>query len=372
MAPKTSRSLSLETLAVVGGRRHGEPGTPLNPPLVLASNFRRPTEGIYAREDGTETWAAFEEALGLLERGKAVAFSSGMAAASAALDLVPVGGTVVAPLDAYSGSLKRLREGHASGRWKARIVDLVDTANGVAALEGVDLLWLESPSNPLLQVLDLETLCGAARRKGVVSVVDNTFATPVLQRPLEQGADVVLHSVTKFLGGHSDLLLGALVAAEGEMEERLRHGRTLGGGTPGGLEAFLALRGLRTLPLRVARATETAGSLAERLAAHPAVGRVYYPGLPGDPGHERAAAQMEGFGAVVSFEVWGKAEDADAFCRRLELIEHATSLGGVETSLERRSGNPGEEHLPPTLIRMSTGCEDPEDLWADLAQALEA
>ena len=277
---------------------------------------------------------------------------------------------MVAPLDGYSGVLKRLREGAAAGRWRVRLVDLPDTAAVETALEDDCLLWIETPSNPLLTVADLPALCHAARRRNALTVVDNTFATPVLQRPLEQGADLVLHSVTKFLGGHSDLLMGALVTADDELAERLGHVRATTGGTPGSLETFLALRGLRTLPLRVRRGQETAGFLARKLKDHSSVLEVRYPGLPDDAGHRRAAAQMAGFGALVSFDLAGTAQDADAFCRCLTVIEHATSLGGVETSLERRSGNPGGEHLPPTLIRMSVGCEDPDDLWADLAQAL--
>jgi len=366
------RRLTLDTLAITGGRRHGEAGTSLNEPLVLASNFRRPTDSIYSRENGTATWRAFEAALGSLEGGRALAFASGMAAASAALELVPMGGLVVAPLDAYAGVLKRLREGDQAGRWRVRLVNFPETHAVEAALEDGCLLWIETPSNPLLTVSDLPALLSLARQRNALTVVDNTFATPVLQRPLEQGADIVLHSVTKFLGGHSDLLMGALVARNEDLEERLSHVRTLTGGTPGSLEAFLALRGLRTLPLRVRRGQETAGELARRLVAHPKVNRVRYPGLPEDPGHSRAKEQMEGFGALITFDVVGTAETADTFCRGLHIVEHATSLGGVETSLERRSGNPGEEHLPPTLIRMSVGCEDLEDLWADLEQALGA
>lgn len=367
--------LSLDTLAVTGGRRHGEAGTGLNPALEMASNFRHGTEEIYSREDGTATWRAFEDALGALEGGRAVAFSSGMGAVSAVLASVPVGGRIVAPLDAYSGVLVSLREGNEAGRWRAEPMDMTATEAVLGALDGADLLWLESPSNPLLEVSDLPVLCAAARERGIPSVVDNTFATSFLQRPLDLGADLVLHSCTKFIGGHSDLLLGAVVARREEDLEALRHHRKLGGATPGGLEAFLALRGLRTLPLRIRRSQATAGVLARRLAKHEGVVRVRYPGLTeAGTNSSQTPAPVEGWlsagGGLVSFELAGKAEDADGFCRALRLIEHATSLGGVETSLERRSTYSGQEHLPPTLIRMSVGCEDPEDLWADLEQAL--
>ena len=205
-------------------------------------------------------------------------------------------------------------------------------------------------------------------------IVDSTFATPLRQRPLELGADLVLHSATKFIGGHSDLLLGVVVARASERAEALAHRRQIDGATPGALEAFLALRGLRTLAVRLDRSERTAATLAERLAAHPAVTRVRYPGLPDDPGHALAAAQMSGFGAMLAFETVGDAGTAELVCERSRLITHATSLGGVETLLERRARYPGDAAAgtPPTLIRLSVGIENVEDLWGDLERALDA
>ena len=217
---------------------------------------------------------------------------------------------------------------------------------------------------------DLPALCAAGRRAGAITGVDNTFATPLLQQPLALGADLVVHSATKFIGGHSDLLSGITIAREQALAGRLRQRRGLSGATPGALEAFLALRGLRTLALRLDRGQANAGELARRLDHHPAVGRVRYPGLPGDPGHRTAAAQMTGFGAVLAFEV-ADAPTADRLCDAVHVIVHATSLGGVETTIERRSKLPGQEHIPPGLLRLSVGCEHIDDLWNDLNTALE-
>jgi cystathionine gamma-synthase len=218
-----------------------------------------------------------------------------------------------------------------------------------------DMLWIESPSNPLLELEDLAAIGAAPRGPRTRLVVDNTFATPLLQRPLELGADTVVHSATKLIGGHSDLLLGAAVTREPEILARLRAARGLYGATPGMLECFLALRGARTLPLRLRQAQATAAELARRLAERRDVERVRYPG----------------FGTIVSFELSGAAA-ADAACRATRVVRHATSLGGVETCMERRSAHPGLEHIPDGLIRMSVGVEQLEDVWADLNGALDS
>jgi cystathionine gamma-synthase len=347
--------------------------------VVLASNFHAGTtaargteEGgrAYARTDATTTWEALETAVGQVEGGHAVAFSSGMAAVAAVLDLLPGGARVVAPTDCYFGVGELLADGQQQRRWVVDRVDLTDAASVQAAVAGADLLWLETPSNPLLDIADLPALCAAGRHAGAIVGVDNTFATPLLQQPLALGADVVVHSATKFIGGHSDLLSGITIAREQALADRLRHRRGLSGATPGALEAFLALRGLRTLALRLDRGQRNAGELARRLDAHPAVSRVRYPGLPGHPGHRTAAAQMTGFGAVLAFEVTD-ARTADRLCDAVQVIIHATSLGGVETTIERRSKLPGQEHLPPGLLRLSVGCEHVDDLWNDLNSAIE-
>jgi cystathionine gamma-synthase len=286
------------------------------------------------------------------------------------LDLLPAGGHIVAPADCYFGVGELLTDGQQHGRWAVDRVDLTDTAAVQAAVDGADLLWLETPSNPLLEVADLPVLCAAGRRAGAIVGVDNTFATPLLQQPLALGADVVVHSATKFIGGHSDLLSGITIARDQALAQRLRHRRGLTGATPGALEAFLALRGLRTLALRLDRGQANASELARRLDGHPAVSRVRYPGLPGNPGHRTAAAQMRGFGAVLAFEV-ADAPTADRLCDAVRVIVHATSLGGVESTIERRSKLPGQEHVPPGLLRLSVGCEHIDDLWNDLNSSLQ-
>ena len=272
--PVAPAHLHPETAVICAGRPRHAAGGPLNVPVVLASNFHvgtTPAPGTgegsraYSRTDATPTWEALEIAVGQVEGGHAVAFSSGMAAIAAMLDLVPAGGRIVAPEDCYFGVGELLANARQQGRWAVDRVDLTDTAAVQAAVAGADLLWLETPSNPLLEVADLPALCAAGRRAGAIVGVDNTFATPLLQQPLALGADVVVHSATKFIGVHSDLLSGITIAREQAFAQRLRHRRGLTGATPGALEAFLALRGLRTLALRLDRGQRNAAELARRL-----------------------------------------------------------------------------------------------------------
>ncbi len=366
--------LRVETRLTMLGRGADRAGEPLNVPIVPASNFRAATGQRgreYARGDGTPGWEALEEVLGDLEGGRAVCFSSGMGAIAAVLELLPTGARVVVPRDSYGGTRALLADGAAGGRWQVHTVDMTDDADLAAAIADADLVWLETPSNPLLEVVDIAAVVTAAAEVGALVAVDNTFATPLLQSPLTLGADVVVHSATKFIGGHSDLLLGAAVTRRDEEHVRLMRRREVAGATPGALECFLALRGARTLALRLRQAQDSAGELARRLDAHPLIHRVRYPGLPSDPHHARAAAQMAGFGAVVSFEV-GDAVTADAVCAGVEVISHATSLGGVESTIERRAKLTGQQHVPVGLLRLSVGCEHLEDLWADLTVALDA
>ncbi|HKH17761.1 MAG TPA: PLP-dependent aspartate aminotransferase family protein [Solirubrobacteraceae bacterium] len=359
-----------ETWAVMAGRAAPTAGTPLNVPPVLASNFELGSGRAYTRDDATPTWEAFEELLGGLEGGNAVAFASGMGAVAAIFDLLPAGATVVLGDDCYQAVAGLAAAGAAQGRWHVVRVGVEDTSRWLELAADADLLWLESPSNPLLAVADLPTICAARRKADALIVVDSTFATPLVQRPLELGADLVMHSATKYLGGHSDLLLGAVVAASDELARQLRERRQLAGATPGALEAYLAVRGMRTLALRLQRASTSAAELAERLARHPGVAVVRYPGRPDHPTHATARSFMADFGAVVSFDVEGGAERADAVCRSVRIIRHATSLGGVESTIERRAAIPGQTHLPPGLLRLSVGCEHPDDVWRDLEQAL--
>jgi cystathionine gamma-synthase len=247
---------------------------------------------------------------------------------------------------------------------------VADTAAWIQACAECDLIWLESPSNPLLTVADLTTICSAPRKSGAILAVDNTFATPLNQRPLALGADLSVESVTKFIGGHSDLLCGVITCRDDGFLAALRRARELSGATPGTLEVFLAARGARTLAVRLERAQHNAGILAKRLSEHPQVLITRYPGLPSHPTHEAARRQLKGFGTIISFDVRGGAEAADTICARLRLIQHATSLGAVESTIERRASVPGQGHLPPSLLRLSVGLEAVEDLWADLDRAL--
>jgi cystathionine gamma-synthase len=354
--------------------------------VVLSSTFHQGGDLAYGR-DGNPTWDPLEELVGSLEGGEAVAFASGMAAVAAVLEMLAVPGRVVVAGDAYNGTRRFLADVADRGRLRFRTVDVTDIEASLAACAEIalapgrpagpagsfgsgGLLWLESPTNPLLGVADLAALARGAHDLGLDVAVDNTFASPILQRPLALGADVVVHSASKVIAGHSDVVLGLAVTARSEVAEALRRRRSLHGAAPGPWEVWLALRGARTLALRVERAGANAGVLAERLCAHPAVTGVRYPGLADHPGHAVAAAQMDGFGFVISFEVKGGADAADAFASRLRLCTVATSLGGVETLIERRGRWAGEQHLPPGLMRMSVGIEDVEDIWADLEAAL--
>lgn len=365
------QSLAPQTVVVAAGRPEKAPDAPMNVPVVLSSTFHAGGPIAYARTSNP-TWEAFEEVVGRLEGGRALSFASGMGAISAVLDLVPVGGVVVAPSHSYSGTAARLRDLEAAGRLSVRLVAVDDADAIAAAVPGADLLWLETPTNPAMEVCDLEAAVAAARAHGVRTVCDNTFAGPMVQRPLALGVDVVVHSATKSLAGHSDVLLGVVVTADDAFFAQVHAARTLIGSIPGPFEAWLALRGLRTLALRMRQAQETALELATRLQSHPAVTAVRYPGLPSDPGHAVAARQMHGFGSIIAFETVGDAGTAEQVCDATRLIVHATSLGGVETSLERRRRWPAESpDIADTLIRVSVGIEDVEDLWADLAQALD-
>jgi len=381
MAP----DLHPSTVVVHAGRPERVPNAPVSDSPVFSSTYVAGGDRGYGRF-GNDAWTAFEETLGALEGGRALTFASGMAAAAAVCDLVPVGGRVVAPIHAYSGVLALLDQQAATGRLTVDRVDVADTEAVAAAAAGADLVWVESPTNPAMEVADLPALITAAHAAGqstshsptqsagqTIVVVDNTFATPLLQQPLALGADIVLHSATKFIAGHSDVVLGAVVTADEELWTALELRRRSLGAIPGPMETWLALRGLRTLALRLERSQSSAAFLAQRLLDHPRVSRVRYPGLPDDAGHARAAAQMSGFGAILSFEVGGDAEFAQRICESTKLWLHAPSLGGVESLLERRRRWSIEvPTIPDDLIRLSVGIEHPDDLWADLEQAFSA
>jgi cystathionine gamma-synthase len=357
-APRPSRPLRPATVAVTAGRPPHEADQPLNVPITMTSTYVATGELEYGRF-GNPTWTAFEDALGALEGGRALAFATGMAAVTTLLDLVGQGSSVIAPRHAYNGTVAALADAESRGRLRAHLVDITDTAAVIKAMEDDEdcaFLWLESPTNPALELADIAALAAAARELGIRVVVDNTFATPLLQQPLADGADIVLHSATKYIAGHSDVLMGALVVADDEVYDALKARRGLAGSTPGPFETWLALRGLRTLHVRLDRAQANAVELARRLAEHPAVEEVRYPG----------------FGAIVAPVLAGGADAGDFLVRATSLWVHATSLGGVESTFERRRRWKLEAAtIPEGLVRLSVGIEDVEDLWDDLVQALD-
>ncbi len=367
---------SAETWAVIAGRPAHQTGAPVSPPIELTSTYLSSGPlgatdiGVYGRSNNA-TWRALEDAIGVLEHGTALCFASGMAAGAALFDLIEPGGRLVMADSAYNTMLALARQLAAAGRISLSTVDIADTDAVLSALPGADWLILESPTNPLLQVADLVTLAEGAAASGVRIGVDNTFVTPLLQNPLDLGASVVLHSATKYLSGHSDVVAGALVTRDEGLLNRLQSYRTMQGSILGPMEAWLVLRGLRTLPVRLERQQATAGVLAERLNAHPAIARVRYPGLVDDPGHDLARRQMRGFGAMLALEPVGGIDAAERLVHGVQLWVPATSLGGVESLLERRRRIASEpETVPESLVRLSVGLENVEDLWADLDQAL--
>lgn len=343
------------TIAVTSGRPAHQPDNPLNEPLTMASTYVAGGDLEYGRY-GNPTWAAFETALGDLEGGRCLAFASGLAAVSTILDLVGQGAKVVAPRHAYLGSIGQIADLEARGRITAELVDVTDTEAVVKACSDAALVWLESPTNPALEVAEIAPIVAAAHEAGAYVVVDNTFATPLLQQPLSLDADLVVHSATKFIAGHSDVLLGAVVTRDDQLHDVLKKRRDMIGATPGTFETWLALRGLRTLHVRLERAQANAAELVRRLADHPAVGEVRYPG----------------FGAIISIVLAEGAMAADLLTRKTTLWVHATSLGGVESTFERRRRWKTEPAtIPDGLVRMSVGIEDVDDLWDDLASALD-
>jgi cystathionine gamma-synthase len=341
------------TRAVHAGRPPRDVDQPLNVPITMASTYVAGGDREYGRY-ANPSWSAFEEAVGELEGGRCLSFASGLAAVATVLDLVGLEQVVVAPRHAYNGTVSQLADLESRGRLRARLVDIVDTDAVIAACADAALVWLESPTNPALEIADIPTIAAAAHEAGAQVVVDNTFATPLLQQPLELGADLVVHSATKFLAGHSDVVMGAVVTRDDELHAVLKGRRDLIGAIPGPFEAWLALRGLRTLALRVERAQANAVELVRRLTGHPGVSEVRYPG----------------FGAMVSV-VLADAAAADALTHGTSLWVHATSLGGVESTFERRRRWRSEPvTIPEGLVRLSVGIEDIEDLWEDLVAAL--
>ncbi|MFZ9840429.1 MAG: trans-sulfuration enzyme family protein [Candidatus Nanopelagicales bacterium] len=366
MEKSNSIRWKLATRLVQAGRSH-QPGAPLNPAITLSTGFAAGGDYGYARNNHP-TWVATESAIGELENADALLFSSGMAAFNAVIELIPVGGLVVAGDVGYSGIDKRLKDLAATNRIKLMLVPTGDQAAMINSAKSADLVWLDTPTNPTMRVWDIRSISAAA--KGLTAV-DNTLAGSLHQSPLDLGADISMHSATKQLGGHSDLLAGVLLTRNGDLAEKLTNTRTLTGAVIGAFDAYLLLRGLRTLQLRQERAAANALEIATRLASHPKVATVWHLGLPTHPDHELATAQMCGFGSVFSIVITGGVDAAEKVASSVQLWSHSTSLGGVESQLERRRRWANEPTgVPENLIRLSVGIEDVEDLWADLEQAL--
>ncbi|MEY3926784.1 MAG: hypothetical protein RIS16_752 [Actinomycetota bacterium] len=364
--------LATESIVVAAGRPAKQPDGALNPPIALNSTFHEGGPIGYGRY-GNETWSALEDAISILEGGKTLLFSSGMAAISAVFSLLPEGSVVVAANNGYQGTTTLLKKLHESEKLKVRFVNLANTDETVAAIPGAQMLYLESPLNPLLEIIDLPKLIAAGKAAGCGVAVDNTLATPLLQNPLALGADIVIHSVTKYLSGHSDLILGSLSTNDSALYNRLEQSRRYGGAIAGPFEAWIALRGVRTFALRMQRSQENALELAKRLSKDGRVAKVRYPGLPTDAYHQMAKSFMKGFGAMISFDVNGTADQVDLMCNSSRLITNATSLGGVESIWERRRRWATESTLvPENLIRFSVGIENVDDLWADIEHAFTA
>jgi len=363
--------LATESKVVAAGRPTKQPDGALNPPIALNSTFHEGGPIGYGRY-GNETWSALEDAISTLEGGKTLLFSSGMAAISAVFSLLPEGSVLVAANNGYQGTTTLLKKLHESEKLKVRFVNLANTNETMAAIPGAQMLYLESPLNPLLEIIDLPKLVAAGKAAGCGVAVDNTLATPLLQNPLALGADIVIHSVTKYLSGHSDLILGSLSTNDLALYNRLEQSRRYGGAIAGPFEAWIALRGIRTFALRMQRSQENALELATRLSKDGRVTKVRYPGLPTDAYHQMAKSFMKGFGAMISFEVNGTADQVDLMCNSSRLITNATSLGGVESIWERRRRWATESTLvPENLIRFSVGIENVDDLWADIQHALD-
>ena len=371
--------MRIETLAVHSGRSVDASTGAVTPPVHMSTTFQRSVDGtypqgyVYSRSDNP-TRGLLEDCVTQLEGGQAAAaFSSGMAAIMTVFQALSPGDGVIAPLDIYHGTSRLLRE--VMSRWDLRttFVDMTDMdALRRKMNDSVKLVFIETPSNPLLKITDIAAVAELARQHGAYSMCDNTWATPVLQRPLDLGVDLVVHSSTKYLGGHGDVTGGVVVCSDKEgLFTRIRQVQQDGGAVPSPFDCWLLLRSIRTLAYRVRAHTENATKIAAFLDSHPGVMEVFYPGLSAHPGHDVARRQMNLFGGMLSFRVQGGREAAFAVAAKTALFTRATSLGSYESLIEHRASIEGPESaIPDDLLRVSVGLENPEDLIADLGQAL--
>ncbi len=382
------KGTGFETRCIHAGHTTDPVSGAVMPPIVTSTTFGwealgQPREHIYTRSSNP-TRDALERCVAELESGvRGLAYASGQAATAGILDLLDAGSHVIAPLDFYGGTRRlfdqvRRRTGALQFSW----VDMTDPARVAAAIRpATKLIWIETPTNPLLKVTDIAAVVAIARQHKVLTCVDNTFATPCFQRPLELGADIVMHSATKYLGGHSDVLGGVIVVADPDLGRQLHGLRSASGGVLGPFDAYLVLRGIKTLALRMERHAANALAVARYLEQHARVERVYYPGLPDHPQHALASRQMSGFGGVVCFEIRGDGRAVGSFLNRLRIFTVAESLGAVESlagqpATMSHSSVPADERramgIADNLVRLSVGIEAEQDLLADVGQALSA
>lgn len=366
--------MKFETLAIHKGNLITDKNKPVVQPITLSTTFEHGNEGgvLYTRANNPNRMA-LEELIAALEKGvDAAAFSSGNAAGTAVYQALEPGSHIIAPDDMYHG-LHNSMTILFKGIHEVSFVDMSDLEAVKSAIRpNTRLFWVETPSNPLLKITDIRAVSALAKAQNALLVCDNTFASPVFQNPLLLGADIVMHSSTKYFGGHSDILGGALVTKEGnEFWTKIRTVQRVGGAVPSPADCYWLTRSIRTLAYRMKGHAEHAMILAEFLLNHPKVEKVYYPGLKSHPGHKIAAGQMSGFGGVVSFTVKGGAKEANAVVSKLHLFANATSLGGVESLIERRAAVEGPDtKTPQNLLRVSVGLEHTDDLLEDLNQAL--
>ena len=373
--------MKIETRAVHAGR-HTDPATgAVTAPIHLSTTFERGADGeyprgfSYSREDNPNRHS-LEQCLASLEGGKeALAFSSGLAVVTAVVQGLEPGDHILAPDDVYWGLRKVIGEVFAKTGLETTYLNMSDVDGLRAAIRpNTRLLWLETPSNPLLKITNLAAVGKIARKANIVTVCDSTFASPILQRPLEWDIDMVMHSTTKYISGHSDVVGGALITKfDNYLFERARKAQKYGGSVPSPFDCWLTMRGIETLPYRVRAQCENALKIATFLSGHSSIEAVHYPGLPTHPGHALAANQMSAFGGMLSARVRGGREEAMAMAARTQLFIRATSLGGAHSLIEHRASVEGpQSRTPQNLLRMSIGLENAEDLIADLEQALRA
>jgi cystathionine gamma-lyase len=384
---KLKTTWKLGTKAIHAGQAVDPTTGAVMPPIYATSTYAQSSPGVhqgfeYSRTHNPTRFAYERCAAGLEGGSRGFAFASGMAATSTLLELLDTGDHVIAMDDLYGGSYRLFeRVRRRSAGLDFSFVDLTDPAKFAAAIRpNTRMVWVETPTNPMLKIVDLRAIAEIARKRGILVVADNTFASPILQRPIEHGADMVMHSATKYLNGHSDMVGGMVVVGDDDdLAERIAFLQNSVGAVQGPFDSFLALRGLKTLHLRMRAHCDNAMALAHFLQSHPAIDKVIYPGLESHPQHALAARQMDGFGGIVSVYLKGGLEAAKRFCERTELFTLAESLGGVESLVNHpavmtHASVPEERRaalgIGENLVRLSVGIEDPSDLAADLADAL--